>query len=775
MNSLLIAAILLIQAPNGTVTGRVLTSSGVPAVGVRVTAKSVADSAAPATPDVLVSIVQTDSEGRFRLENVAPGRYYITAGLVASPTYYPGTVVMGDAKAIDITTGSTANVPDFTIQPASIRPPTPAPVIAQDPRLRLMPRLADAMSLDLVQDAQASFEAIGKIAGARLLFDRRFVPGVPVPFRAQGNVFDALNLLSFQTGNTWMPVGRDTIIVVPASFGITNLDLQLPSRDVVEAAAVYPGFSPRSTGPLSIDINSQSTDAFETIANMAGMSVVLDPDFRFGKPIQLKIGNADIYSALDILCAQYGAFWMPYDSKTVFVSLDNITKHRDYDVQIVKMYHLSNLKTPQEISDAVVLIRRALSLRVILAVPAAKAIAIVDAPRTIALADKLIQDLDKTPVLSAEAEAMDAAGNLFVVEPAGLRNVTPYRSELQPRAGLFTLDSSLTARQAYEKVAESAGIRVVFDPNLGTLTPGQLQKIDNVDFFKALDLLSIQTRTFWIPLDTKTIFVTSTLSTSHRDYDPQIVKTFYLNVETSQEVFDIRNIVLQALNVTGMTVNAHAKALIIRDNPRNMTLAEMLIAQLNKDKSKAVQASAEVETWSISNTFIRDFTGRHTVNPVRSLLQPAVVNPISMQLNGNGRDTYEALAKAAGLQVTFDSRFVPGIPFAFHVENANIFDALNILSYQTRTFWRVADSQTIQVAPATYAIRNELEPKIQKSVSLRNVQSPQEISDIVNTVRQILLIQSGIAPNAAMNTIEINETAEKVAVAEALINALDIH
>jgi hypothetical protein len=146
-----------------------------------------------------------------------------------------------------------------------------------------------------------------------------------------------------------------------------------------------------------------------------------------------------------------------------------------------------------------------------------------------------------------------------------------------------------------------------------------------------------------------------------------------------------------------------------------------------------------------------------------------------MQLNGNGRDTYEALAKAAGLQVTFDSRFVPGIPFAFHVENANIFDALNILSYQTRTFWRVADSQTIQVAPATYAIRNELEPKIQKSVSLRNVQSPQEISDIVNTVRQILLIQSGIAPNAAMNTIEINETAEKVAVAEALINALDIH
>jgi hypothetical protein len=53
-------------------------------------------------------------------------------------------------------------------------------------------------------------------------------------------------------------------------------------------------------------------------------------------------------------------------------------------------------------------------------------------------------------------------------------------------------------------------------------------------------------------------------------------------------------------------------------------------------------------------------------------------------------------------------------------------------------------------------------------------QAPQQISDIVITVRQILLIPSGIAPNLAMTAIEINETEEKVAVAGALIRALDV-
>src|SRR5688572_27464981 len=78
--------------PNGTITGQVLARDGQPAVGVRVSAMAVPDPGMPATGGTaLVSLGMTDSAGRYRLESIPPGRYYVVAGFVDGPTYYPGT------------------------------------------------------------------------------------------------------------------------------------------------------------------------------------------------------------------------------------------------------------------------------------------------------------------------------------------------------------------------------------------------------------------------------------------------------------------------------------------------------------------------------------------------------------------------------------------------------------------------------------------------------------------------------------------------------------
>ena len=49
-----------------------------------------------------VSLAETDSTGRYQLENVPPGRYYITAGRLDVLTYYPGTLEVSQGLVVSI-------------------------------------------------------------------------------------------------------------------------------------------------------------------------------------------------------------------------------------------------------------------------------------------------------------------------------------------------------------------------------------------------------------------------------------------------------------------------------------------------------------------------------------------------------------------------------------------------------------------------------------------------------------------------------------------------
>jgi len=114
MTGLLFTLLLLVQVktptPVGIVSGAVLSSAGVPAAAVRVFAIPAGDpDKAAIAGSLLESLAQTDASGRYRLE-VPAGRYYIAAGSVESPTYYPNDTSIASARVI--TVGAGANVPD---------------------------------------------------------------------------------------------------------------------------------------------------------------------------------------------------------------------------------------------------------------------------------------------------------------------------------------------------------------------------------------------------------------------------------------------------------------------------------------------------------------------------------------------------------------------------------------------------------------------------------------------------------------------------------------
>ena len=128
LRSILLAITLLAQgtpalvSDNGTITGVLKTSTGDPAVGVRVSAMAIPESAADAiTGAAMASLVATDEVGRFRLENIPPGRYYVVAGRVDFPTYFPGALDMSRGTTITVTAKANITVPEFKLQDSSIR------------------------------------------------------------------------------------------------------------------------------------------------------------------------------------------------------------------------------------------------------------------------------------------------------------------------------------------------------------------------------------------------------------------------------------------------------------------------------------------------------------------------------------------------------------------------------------------------------------------------------------------------------------------------------
>src|SRR6185436_4358924 len=98
----ILLAFLLAQGasqPVGVVTGVVRNANGTPASGVRVYTIGAQALLPDASNSPLEGLTQTDPMGRFRLE-IAPGRYYVATGSVNTPTFYPGTTTIANARIV---------------------------------------------------------------------------------------------------------------------------------------------------------------------------------------------------------------------------------------------------------------------------------------------------------------------------------------------------------------------------------------------------------------------------------------------------------------------------------------------------------------------------------------------------------------------------------------------------------------------------------------------------------------------------------------------------
>lgn len=210
-----------------------------------------------------------------------------------------------------------------------------------------------------------------------------------------------------------------------------------------EANRVDPAFQsqlePTVSGPIDIRMNQDSRVAFETLAELAGLNVIFDPDFR-GATIPIELTNVNIYEALDILALQTRTFWMPINKTTILVSPDNQTKRRDYEQHILKTIYLTNSVSATEITEAITALRTLLNMRFIAQSTTMNAIIVRDTADRIAIAEKIIEDIDKSkPEVVVEVTVLEVDRNtlrdLGILPPAGTNFTFANPGAAAPAAG----------------------------------------------------------------------------------------------------------------------------------------------------------------------------------------------------------------------------------------------------------------------------------------------------------------------------------------------------
>src|SRR3989454_8501945 len=166
------------------------------------------------------------------------------------------------------------------------------------------------------------------------------------------------------------------------------------------------------------------------------------------------------------------------------------------------------------------------------------------------------------------------------------------------------LPESLTFREAssrdvYTAMARLANLNVVFDPQFRD----QPVTVDlrNASLADALTSVSTATRNFYRVTAQRTIAIIPDTPAKRREYEEEVVRTFYLSNADLKETIDLLRIVIDARRIAPI---AATNALTIKDTPERVDAAARVIAAIDKARPEVV---IEVELLEVDRTRLLEY------------------------------------------------------------------------------------------------------------------------------------------------------------------------
>jgi general secretion pathway protein D len=163
----------------------------------------------------------------------------------------------------------------------------------------------------------------------------------------------------------------------------------------VQDAAGPVEMAPISSTPITVKMLATKSDVvYRTVGQLAGINVLFDPDYT-ARVINVDLNGVTLEEALEISALESKTFWRPVTPNTIFVAQDTPAKRKELEQSVLKTFYLSNLSQPTELQDVVNAIRAVLDVQRVQQLLSQNALVVRGTPDQIALAEKLVDDLDK--------------------------------------------------------------------------------------------------------------------------------------------------------------------------------------------------------------------------------------------------------------------------------------------------------------------------------------------------------------------------------------------
>jgi len=218
-----------------------------------------------------------------------------------------------------------------------------------------------------------------------------------------------------------------------------------PGGELARLAAEAKGpaeLKPISNVPINLRMTEDSKNVYTTIGKLAGINVLFDPDYT-SRRITIELNNVSLYQALEIVALESKTFWRPVTSNTIFVAADTKAKRTELEQNVVKMFYLSNLSQTTEMQDVVNALRTVVEITRVLQIASIGAIVVRGTPDQVALAEKLINDIDKArPEVLVDVAVMQVSRDKL--RNLGIQPPQSGSVQLQPNATTSTSGSTTT-------------------------------------------------------------------------------------------------------------------------------------------------------------------------------------------------------------------------------------------------------------------------------------------------------------------------------------------